>query len=68
MGGVLKAVTGMFSAPKIDTPKPKAVAPDPESAAARLAAKKKVESRRRDGRSGTIYSGAYGTQNLAGTQ
>lgn len=69
MSKVFKAIGGIFSSkmPKIDVPS----MPDPESAAAKLASRRKVESRRKEGREGTIYTrggGAYTGSNLAGTQ
>ncbi len=71
MGGVLKAVTSIFQAPKVPKIKPVTM-PDPASPASKVAARRKIESRRKDGRAGTIYtqnsSGAYAGSNLAGTQ
>lgn len=69
MGGIVSAISGMFAPkmPKIKTPS----MPDPESPSLKMAAKKKVESRRKDGRAGTIFtsgsSGAYSGANLGGT-
>lgn len=68
MGKALKAITGIFQPmklPKEATQVP--TMPDPGSAAAKLDAVKKVRQRAKSGREGTIYSGAYGGQNLAGT-
>ena len=69
MSSVFKAIGGIFSSkmPKVKVPS----MPDPESPAVKLAARRKVESRRKEGREGTIYTrsgGAYTGSNLAGTQ
>ncbi len=70
MGKIIKAVTGIFAAPKMPEIKTPTM-PDPGSAVAKVAARRKVEGRRKEGRAGTIYtsnsSGAYGSQNLGGT-
>lgn len=69
MGGIVSAISGMFAPkmPKIKTPP----MPDPENPAIKVAAKKKVEARRKEGRAGTIFtagsSGAYSGANLGGT-
>jgi hypothetical protein len=67
MGKIIKAITGLFSTPKmpkIETP----VMPDPGSTAAKLAAQKKIQARKGGGREGTIYTGgAYSNSNLGGT-
>lgn len=59
-------IGGLFSAPKIpkvSTP----VMPDPNSTTAKLAAQKKVNERKKSGREGTIFGGAYQNANLGGT-
>lgn len=69
MSKVMKAVTGMFT-PKMPKMQPTPSMPDPESVPAKLAARKKIEEGRKSGRAGTIYtsnSGAYSSNNLAGT-
>lgn len=48
--------------PKVETP----VMPDPNSEAAKLAAKKRVQARQRGGRQGTIFSD-YSNSNLGAT-
>lgn len=64
-----KAIGGLFGGPKA-APKQAIPAsprmPDPESPAAKLAAKKKVQARTEKGRSGTIYSD-FSNQRLGGT-
>ncbi len=70
MGKIVEAVTGMFKAPEIPKIKPISM-PDPGAPAAKIAAKRKIESRRKEGRAGTIYTqgggGAYAGSNLGGT-
>jgi hypothetical protein len=70
MGKIFKAVGGLFGKlfsgpkmPKVETP----AMPDRDSTTAKLAARKKIESRSKGGREGTIYSGSYSGSNLAGT-
>jgi len=66
MSKILKAVTSLFSGPKIpklDSP----VMPDPNSTTAKLAASKKIQARKGAGREGTIFGGAYQNANLGGT-
>lgn len=72
MSNVVSALGNMFGklfSPtpdlKVDTP----AMPDPNSAASKLAAQKKVAARTQTGRSGTIYSGggSYSGANLGGT-
>lgn len=65
MSGAIKAVTNMFKAPKA-APAPPPM-PDPEDPSAKLEAVKRMRKRAQGGREGTIYSGAYGGQNLGGT-
>lgn len=74
MSNIMKAVGSLF-APKMPKIAPVAGAvtqmPDPESPAALLAARQKMEQRRTRGREGTIYTGTtptYSNQNLGGTQ
>lgn len=72
MGKVIKAISGVIgkilpTAKMAASPIAAAVMPDRESTAAKLAARRKVESRSKGGREGTIYSGAYSGSNLAGT-
>jgi hypothetical protein len=69
MGKVFKTI-GSLIAPKMPKPPETPVLPDPESVSAKLAARDKIESRKKDGRAGTIYtssSGAYSNSNLGGT-
>ena len=69
MGKVFKSISSLV-APKMPRPQPTPALPDPESVSARLAAREKIDRRKKDGRAGTIYtnsSGAYGGNNLAGT-
>lgn len=70
MSSVIKAVkkfvTNIFK-PKIPE-MPVIAMPDPGAPAAKLAARKKIDSRAKSGRESTIYSGgAYGGLNLGGT-
>lgn len=66
MGGIVSAISGMFAPkmPKIKTPP----MPDPENPALKMAAKKKIEARRGDGRAGTIFTGdrPYSATQLGG--
>lgn len=64
MSGVLSAIGSIFKGPKL--PKVPSM-PDPNSIVSKLAARKKIEARSKDGRAGTIYSGAYTGSNLGGT-
>jgi hypothetical protein len=66
MGSIVKAITGIFKTPKmpkIETP----VMPDPGSTTAKIAATKKIQERKKSGREGTIFGGAYQNANLGGT-
>lgn len=71
MGKVISAISNAFS--KIFSPSATPVPetpsmPDPNSAAAKLAAQKKIAGKAKGGRAGTIYSNqAYTGSNLAGT-
>ena len=70
MGKIMEAVTSIFKAPKMPEIKPIRM-PDPGAPAAKVAARRKIESRRKEGRAGTIYTqgggGAYAGSNLGGT-
>ena len=71
MGNIVKSITsvigGLFKTPKI--PKISApVLPDPNSTTAKIAATKKIQERKKAGREGTIFGGAYNNLNLGGTQ
>lgn len=71
MSGVVKAIGSIF-APKTVQPATPTIArmPDPQDPAALLAARKKIDAKRQNGRAGTIYtngSGSYGNSNLGGT-
>lgn len=70
MGGVIKAITGIFKKPEM--PKieaPQMSMPDPKSFATQRAALEKTRKRAQRGREGTIYTGgAYTGTNLGGTQ
>lgn len=70
MGGILSAVGGLF-APKVKMPEVKTPnMPDPESPSLKLAAQRKIEARRKDGRAGTMLSqgpGVFSGRNLGGT-
>lgn len=69
MGKVISAISNafgnLFKAPAVaETPS----MPDPNSAASKLAAQKKIAGKAKGGRAGTIYSNAaYTGSNLAGT-
>lgn len=66
----MKSITSIFSAPKMPEIKAPSM-PDPGSAANKLAARRKIEGRRKEGRAGTIYTqgsgNAYSGANLGGT-
>lgn len=70
MSGVMKAIGSIFS-PKTVAPPAAAVTrmPDPQDPQLAIAARKKVEDRRKNGRAGTIYTSgsSYSGQNLGGT-
>lgn len=64
IGGLISKLIPMPQMPKIDIP----AMPDPGSTMSRLAAQKKIASKSKSGREGTIYSGgSYGGSNLGGT-
>jgi len=71
MSGIMSAIGGLF-APKVKMPEVKTPQmPDPENPALKLAAKRKMADRNKEGRAGTIFtsgsSGAYTGSNLAAT-
>jgi hypothetical protein len=70
MGGIGKALSGLFKKPKMPKiPKPIPL-PDPEGAAEIAARRKKALDKRATGRQGNILTtpgGVYGGSNLAGT-
>lgn len=72
MTNVLKAIGSIMPSPSMPkAPKSGGMAamPDPGSAAAKIAAREKVEEKRKRGRQGTIYTGqSYSNQSLGGTQ
>lgn len=69
MGGIISAIGGLFSAPKMPKIK-KEVMPDPQAPAAKIKAREKVAERNKGGRASTIYTEAgqpYSGSNLGAT-
>lgn len=68
MGPVIKAISGVFSTPKMPKiEKPEAVIAPVSSEATALAARKRLQERAQKGREGTIYSPSYSNSALGGT-
>lgn len=74
MSGAVKAISsavgslfgGGPKAPKINAPETQ-ILPQTDQEQARIAARKKLQSKAAAGRAGTIYSQSYGGTNLGGT-